>query len=171
MSVTGDGKRTIQELFDTEVAKQNNKPPWARSEIKPIDDLALKAFACHGFSAQSIPDEGVRIPLRRIESTEWGGVDEDVTNIVHPENRGIAVRTANLFGLHMAGIDIISPDIAKPWHTNGAIINEVNFSPLFGGAEISRSHIAAFFAEFISGDGKIPIKSFETEQASLAFQK
>lgn len=170
MSIIGDGKRTIQELVDSKVAEQNNRPPWTRSEIKPIDDLALKAFESLGFFAQSVPDKGVMVPLRRIESTEWGGVDEEVTSFVHPENLSIALQSAKLFGLHLAGIDIISPDITKSWYANGAIINEVNFAPLFGGAEISRSHIPAFFAEFIDGDGKIPIEVFDTEEGALNFQ-
>lgn len=171
MSVIGDAKRTIEALVDGEVVEQANKPPWSRSEIKPIDDLALKAFESLGFCAEFVPDKGVMVPLRRIESTEWGGVDQEVTAAVHPENLYISLQAAKLFGLHVAGIDIISPDITKPWYANGAIINEVNFAPLFGGAEISRSHIPLFFAEFIDGDGKIPIEVFDTEEAALIFQK
>ena len=133
--------------------------------------MALKAIEARGFSAESIPDSGVNIPLRRIESTEWGGVDEEVTAAVHPENSKIAVQAATLFGLHVAGIDIISPDITQPWFTNGAIINEVNFAPLLGGADISRSHIPAFFAEFMDGTGKIPIEFFETDTSALDFQQ
>jgi len=171
MSVIGDAKRTIEELVNGEVVDQANKPPWSRSEIKSIDDLALNAFESLGFSAGSIPDKGVMVPLRRIESTEWGGVDQEVTTVVHPENLYISLQAAKLFGLHVAGIDIISPDITKPWYVNGAIINEVNFSPLFGGAEISRSYISAFFAEFIDGDGMIPMEVFDNGETALAFQK
>lgn len=170
MSVIGDVKKTIQELVDGELVEQANKPPWSRSEIKPIDDLALKAFESLGFSAESVPDKGVMVPLRRIESTEWGGVDQEVTAVVHPENLYISLQAAKLFGLHVAGIDIISPDISKPWFENEAIINEVNFAPLFGGGEISRSHIQLFFAEFIDLDGKIPIEIFECEQDAQNYQ-
>jgi len=171
MSVIGDGSSTVLELVDAELAYQNSKPPWNRSDIKPIDDLALKTFEKLGFSTQTVPGKGVMVPLRPIESTEWGGVDEDVTDVINPQNINIALRAAELFGLHIAGIDIISPDIAQPWYANGAIINEVNFAPLFGGAEISRSHIPSFFKEFIDGDGKIPIEVFNAETAALTSQK
>jgi len=77
----------------------------------------------------------------------------------------------NLFKLNIGGIDVISPDISRPWHENGAIINEVNFAPLFGGAEISRSYIPKFFAEFIDGNGKIPVEAFESEDAAAARQQ
>jgi cyanophycin synthetase len=171
MSVIGDGKRTIKQLVDDEVSKESLKPPWNRSEIKPIDERALQALQKHGLSPESVPDNGMMAPLRRIESTEWGGVDEEVTKGIHPENLRVAIEASRLFGLHVAGIDIISSDITKPWHENGAIINEVNFAPLFGGAEISRSHIPKFFAGFIERDGKIPIEVLDTEEAALAFQK
>lgn len=171
MSVVADGERTIQQLVDDAVAAQSRLPPWDRSEIRSVDELAVKSIQSLGLSADSVPGKNVMIPLRRIESTEWGGVDEDVTSVVHPENREIALQAARLFDLHIAGIDIISADITKPWHCNGAIINEVNFAPLFGGAAISRSYIPAFFSEFIEGDGKIPIEIFETRQAALAFQQ
>lgn len=171
MSVVGDGRRTVAQLVIDEVNAQKQKAPWNRSEIQPIDERALRSIAEAGFSLRSVPAKGVLIPLRRIESTADGGVDEEVTAIVHPDNLSAAITATKLFGLNVAGIDIISLDISKPWYANGAIINEVNFAPLFGGGEISRSHIPRFFKEFIDGDGKIPIESFETEGAALERQK
>jgi cyanophycin synthetase len=171
MSVIGDGKRTVKQLVADRVSEESQKPPWRRSEIKPVDELALKTLETFGLKSDSVPDKGLMVPLRRIESTEWGGVDQEVTKIIHKENLRVALEAAKLFNLHVAGIDIITPDITKPWHTNGAIINEVNFAPLFGGAAISRSHIPEFFAQFIKGDGKIPIELFDSEKAALEFQK
>jgi cyanophycin synthetase len=171
ISVIGDGQRTVSQLVDDEVLKESFKPPWERSEIKPIDELALQTLQKLGLSLESVPGKDIFIPLRPIETTEWGGVDEDVTQAVHSENLRIALQAAKIFGLHIAGIDIISPDIAKPWHANGAIINEVNFAPLFGGAEISRSYIPKFFEDFMDGNGKISIEVFDNEKTAEAFQK
>jgi hypothetical protein len=47
---------------------------------------------------------------------------------------------------------------------NGAVINEVNFSPLLGGAQISRSYLRQFFGRFIQGDGKIPIEEYSDSE-------
>ena len=67
--------------------------------------------------------------------------DEDVTDIIHPDNLAdIALRAASLFGLNVAGIDIITPDIRMASHQNGAIINEVNFAPLLGGDIFQRPY-------------------------------
>ena len=171
ISVIGDGKRTVRQLVDDQVFQESQRPPWRRSEMKPLDSLALKTLEMLEIKPDSIPGKGVMVPLRQIESTQWGGVDEEVTTTIHEENLRIALEATALFNLHVAGIDIITSDITKPWHANGAIINEVNFAPLFGGAEISRSHIPEFFTQFIEGNGKIPIAVFNTKKAALAFQK
>ena len=160
MSVTGNGRQTVAELVAREFETQQRLPPWTRSAIRPLDDMARIAMAAAGFTASSIPDDGTRVPLRRIESTEWGGVDEEVTQRIHPENLRVALAASALFGLDVAGIDIISPDISRPWHENGAIINEVNFAPLLGGAEISRRHIPAFLDGLLQGNGRIPVEVF-----------
>ncbi|MCK4975078.1 MAG: carboxylate--amine ligase, partial [Sulfurimonas sp.] len=61
--------------------------------------------------------------------------------------------------VEIAGIDIITTDIKKPWHEIGAIINEVNLAPLLGGGEISRSYVPAFLKNIMDGDGRIPISA------------
>lgn len=160
MAVVGNGRNRVAELVAAEYARQQGRAPWLRSEIRPVDELAIAAMGKAGFSPDSVPGAGVSVPLRPIESTEWGGIDEDVSNRIHPENLRIALEAASLFGLGVAGIDIISTDISRPWFDNGAIINEVNFAPLLGGWEISRSHIPAFLADYIDGDGRIPVEVF-----------
>ena len=160
MSVTGDGVTALEALVDAEVARQGQRPPWERSGIAPLDDLARGAMAHAGFTPVSVPDKGVRVPLRRIESTQWGGVDEEVTLQIHPENLRVATLAAALFGLDMAGIDLITPDITRPWYENGAVINEVNFRPLLGGAAISRSHLPAFLNHLVEGRGTLPVEVF-----------
>ena len=170
MSVRGDGRRTVAQLVAAELLAQQFKPIWARNELQAVDDRAVRALAQAGCTPESIPEMGVLAPLRRIESTADGGVDEDVTTTAHPDNVAIALAASRLFALNVAGVDIISPDITEPWYENGAIINEVNFAPLLGGAEISRSYIPAFLSEYLGGDGKIPIETFVCEDAALAQQ-
>lgn len=156
-SVVGDGKKTISELIDEANRKNATLPPWMRTEYFPNDTEALESIKKAGFTLNTIVTKGELIPLRRIESTQWGGYDEDVTDVIHPENIDIAIRAAKLFNLYVAGVDIISPDITKPWYENGAIINEVNFSPLYGGGEISKSTITTFLNNFVKDDGRISI--------------
>jgi hypothetical protein len=171
MGVFGDGHSSVLELVNTEWLAESEKPPWSRSEIQKIDDLALIELKRLKLSPQFRPIEGEFVSLRRIESTQWGGIDVDVKKTIHSENIKLALQAAKLFGLSVAGIDMISTDLSQPWHTNGAIINEVNFSPLFGGAPISRSYIPQFLTKLIQGQGKIPIVMFDSEHLALEFQQ
>ena len=159
-SVEGDGQNTIAELVRRATAENNRKPPWLRDKPYPLDEMAVEAMAMKGFTPESVPEKGVWVPLRRIESTEWGSHIDDVSEIVHPENRDIAERATRLFGLSNAGIDIISSDISRPWVENGAIINEVNYAPYFGGNEVARSLIPAHLEKLMGGNGRIPVEIF-----------
>lgn len=157
-SVEGDGKHTVSELVDSANRRNKAKPSWLQEKHCPLDKQALEAMSLEGFSPDSVPDKGVRVPLRKIESTAWGGYIEDVGEHVHPDNREIAERAARLFELCNAGVDIISSDITQPWHDNGAIINEVNYAPYFGGNDIARSLIPVYLEKLMNGDGRIPIE-------------
>lgn len=167
-SVQGDGTSTVAELIARANRQEQARPPWLRTEPYPLDDDAREAIARAGFDEQSVPAAGALVPLRRIESTRWGGFDEDVTGRIHPDNLDIALRAARLFRLSVAGVDIITTDIGRPWHETGAIVNEVNFAPLLGGGAISRSHIPEFLARFVEGDGRIPVEAVIGDEPDLA---
>lgn len=165
MSIIGDGINSVVGLVTAELLKQDRMPTWLRSELMPIDDLARKAIESAGHTLESVPTKGELVPLRRIESTQWGGVDQEVTDTIHPENLRIAVEATRLIGLNVAGVDIICEDISKPWYETGAIINEVNLAPLLGGAAISRRHVPEFLDRLIEGDGRIPIEVVTSSNA------
>jgi len=167
-SIHGDGRQTVAALIDAANLAEAALPPWCRSDPYPLDDAAIAAMGQAGFSPSAIPGAGERVPLREIESTQWGGFDEEVTHIIHPDNLLAAAQATELFGLEIAGIDIISPDISVPWHANGAIINEVNFAPLLGGGEISRSHIPEYLSRLVQEDGRIPVEAFIGAEGALA---
>lgn len=160
LSLVGDAKRTVAQLILHADGQEKNKAPWLRSHRYPSDTLAVETMAAKGFSLSSVPALDELVALRPFQSDVWGGTPEDVSTQVHPDNVTIAVKAAKLFGLYNAGIDIITPDISRPWHKNGAIINEVNFSPLFGGTDISKRYVPRFLEKFIKGDGRISIDVF-----------
>lgn len=159
-AITGDGRHTLTELLQLEEAEAMSKPPWRRGKVIKMDALTLAALGAQGLGPDSVPAAGQQVALRDIESSEWGGDIGDATTQVHPDNIDIAVRAARLFGLRNAGIDIISADIGRPWHENGAIINEVNYAPYFGGNPIAKAKLPDFFSEFMAGDGRIPVITY-----------
>jgi cyanophycin synthetase len=158
IGVYGNGKSSVSELVHAAHIEQMKRPPWTRSGAQLLQPLPLETLHEQGLTPADVVPAGQFVALRRIETSAWGGVDEDVTSTLHPDNVSAAVRAAQLLGLEVAGVDLISPDITQAWHTNGAVINEVNYAPLLGGGEISRAHIPAFLARILKGNGKIPIE-------------
>lgn len=171
IGVYADGRSTIRDLVEAECEVQQWMPPWKRSGIRPLDDLALYMLNRQGLEPTTVPDIGKFIALRRIESTSWGGVDEEVTNTIHPDNVSAATAATNLLGLEVAGVDMISRDISLPWYLNNAIINEVNFAPLLGGGEISRRYIPNYLKQLVKSNGRIPVEVFVGGPAALETAK
>jgi cyanophycin synthetase len=157
IAVQGDGKRTISELIVEANAAQLALPSWARAPLYPCDALTEACLQQAGWRLASVLPAGVWAALRRIESTQWGGLDEDYSASLHPDNAAIACQAAALFGLDVAGVDIISPDITRPWHENGAIINEVNSAPVLGQSDSSRRTLPDLVASLLPGQGRVPV--------------
>jgi len=63
------GHRTFEQLVHDHCLADSAKPPWSRSEIQPIDDLALEALHWSKLSTEPIPMNQRFVRLRRIEST------------------------------------------------------------------------------------------------------
>lgn len=156
--VTGDGISTLEQLVERETRADLKRPFWLRTKMHKIDRSAFTEMAARGVERSSVPRRDERIFVRPIESTAWGGIDEDTTHSVHPINVAAAAAAAAALKLEVAGIDMISTDISIPWMENGAAINEVNCGPLLGGGEISRSHIHLFLEIYLGGRGLIDIE-------------
>ena len=74
--------------------------------------------------------------LRSTANLSTGGTATDVTDVIHPDNRDMAVRAVTAIGLDVGGVDFLCPDIAESYKTVGGGICEVNAAPGF------RMHVA-----------------------------
>jgi cyanophycin synthetase len=110
----------------------------------------------------------VRVPFHRIESTELGGIAEDVLHITHPDNLVLAEEVAEFCGLDVIGVDIISEDISKAWHENGAKINEINFAPMVSPYRPwVQKGLDDYVQEIFPHQGRIPIHVFTGGETAL----
>ena len=132
IAVIGDGIHTVRELIAQSNQREARRAKHRRHSLFPCDELADETLKSRGFSFESIPENGVHAQLRPIETTQWGGLPKVFSDDIHPENIKIALQAAKLMNLNVAGVDLISEDICKPWYENGAVINEVNFAPYLG---------------------------------------
>lgn len=130
MHVLGDGVHTIRELAQIENETQKKLSRHRRRPKLEINETSLGIFSELGFNPDSIPPDRVKVPFQRVQSVELGGVIEDTKSTTHKDNIKLAEEIADFSGLDAIGLDIISEDISRAWHENGAKINEINFSPM-----------------------------------------
>ncbi len=109
--VVGDGTRTIAELVE-EVNRDPRRGVGHEKVLTRIqlDREATMMMARLGMDAQSVPAAGQAVYLRSTANLSTGGTATDVTDVIHPDNRDMAVRAVRAIGLDVGGGDFITPD-------------------------------------------------------------
>lgn len=135
--VVGDGVLTVAQL----VEKVNQDPRRGVGHEKvltrlELDAQALGMLAKLGYDESSVPRADERVFLRSTANLSTGGTATDVTDIIHPDNRDMAVRAIKAIGLDVGGVDFLSDNIAESYKTHGGGICECNAAPGF------RMHVA-----------------------------
>ncbi|MHB8911665.1 MAG: Mur ligase family protein, partial [Lysobacter sp.] len=135
--VLGDGRHTIAELVEL----VNSDPRRGVGHEKvltrlELDPQAEMMMARVGHDAGSVPAADETVYLRSTANLSTGGTATDVTDIIHPDNRDMAVRAVRAIGLDVGGVDFISTNIAESYKSIGGGICEVNAAPGF------RMHVA-----------------------------
>jgi cyanophycin synthetase len=135
--VVGDGVHSIAELVDI----VNQDPRRGVGHEKVLTRLELDAQAelmmqRAGYTAESVPPADEIVALRSTANLSTGGTATDVTDIIHPDNRDMAVRAVRAIGLDVGGVDFLSPNIAESYQRAGGGICEINAAPGF------RMHVA-----------------------------
>ena len=135
--VVGDGHSTIRQLVDI----VNQDPRRGVGHEKVLTRLELDAqaemmMARAEVNADSVPAKDRIIYLRSTANLSTGGTATDVTDVIHPDNRDMAVRAIKAIGLDVGGVDFLSTNIAESYKSIGGGICEVNAAPGF------RMHVA-----------------------------
>jgi cyanophycin synthetase len=126
--VNGDGRSSVTELIDAQI---NSDPRRGLTEDHPLGriDLADDAAVVLDLQRQGLAPHDVPVAGRRVLIQRNGNVSIDCTDEVHPEVAHQVSLAARVVGLDIAGIDVVAEDIAKPLHTQGGAIVEVNAGP------------------------------------------
>ncbi|MBZ9661138.1 acetate--CoA ligase family protein [Mesorhizobium sp. ESP-6-4] len=125
--VIGDGEKTIRDLID-ELNQEPDRDGRRLCRVE-IDDELLRHIRLQRLSLESVPIAGKPVVLRPTGHLARGGIPVDVTDSVHPDNTQLCERIAKVFGLSIAGIDLIMPDIAISHKEVGCAVVEVNARP------------------------------------------
>lgn len=128
--VTGDGQSTLEELIDAE----NKHPQRGEGHEKAmtlieVDDGTIACLEKQNLKLSSVPVAGKTIFLKETANLSTGGIAVDVTDLIHPDNRGMCERAARIIGLDVCGIDLILEDISVSWMDQTGGIIEVNAGP------------------------------------------
>lgn len=166
-AVEGDGIHTVQELITEGNRIEARRAKHRRLKPLPADELAQQTLREQGLDFNTILAAGAQAKLRPIESTEWGGLHKVASDEIHPENLRVAIQAARLMNLHVAGVDLITEDVSRPWYENGAVINEVNFSPYLGlRYDYQRSGAARVVRSLFPQGARIPVEVFIGDEAA-----
>jgi cyanophycin synthetase len=101
-----------------------------------LDNQAHRLLEDAGLTEEHILDTGEVFFLRSTANLSTGGTAIDVTDIVHPDNRDMAIRAIRAIGLDIGGVDFLTDDISKSYKEIGGGICECNAAPGF------RMHVA-----------------------------
>ncbi|MCH8124158.1 MAG: cyanophycin synthetase [Bacteroidetes bacterium] len=135
--VVGDGKRTIAELVDI----VNDDPRRGIGHEKVLtrlefDQKAMEHLDEAGYTKESVLQKDEILHLRSTANLSTGGTAIDLTDVVHPDNRTMAVRAISAIGLDVGGVDFLTDDISQSYKDIGGAIVEINAAPGF------RMHVA-----------------------------
>ncbi len=130
--VVGDGVHDIEWLVD----KVNQDPRRGVGHEKVLtrlefDSQAERLLGDLGYSGETVPEAGEVVFLRKTANLSTGGTAEDVTDVIHPDNRQMAERAIKAIGLDVGGVDFLTSDITESYRSTGGAICEINAAPGF----------------------------------------
>lgn len=164
--VIGDGSSTIAELVTETNADslRGDDHEKALTKIK-IDPVVILTLTQKQLALTSVPEQGEVVYLRDSANLSTGGIAEDVTDRVHPDNADLVVFASKLIGLDVAGIDLVIENIEASYREKNGCIIEVNAAPgirmhHFPSVGKAREVGKAIVEQVLpSGNGRIPIVS------------
>lgn len=135
--IIGDGERTIAQLID--IVNQDPRRGIGHEKVLTrleLDSQAKRLMTDAGYDEETVLEDGQTFFLRSTANLSTGGTAIDVTDIVHPDNRDMAIRAIKAIGLDIGGVDFLTDDIGKSYKEIGGGICECNAAPGF------RMHVA-----------------------------
>jgi len=135
--VVGDGKHSIAELVD--IVNEDPRRGVGHEKVLTrleFDHQAERLLMKSGYDKDTVLKMGEVVYLRSTANLSTGGTAQDVTDIIHPDNREMAIRAIRAIGLDIGGVDFLTNDISLSYREAGGAICEVNAGPGF------RMHVA-----------------------------
>lgn len=124
LTIVGTGTKTIKTLIEEAKTKIETS---GNGKINLNDERIKQTLIKVGRTKNQVLNKDETLILLQNANISSGGQMEDVTAIIHPTVKKLAIQIARDFNLVLCGIDIISKDIAKP--DANYVILEINSAP------------------------------------------
>jgi D-alanine-D-alanine ligase-like ATP-grasp enzyme len=128
-TVTGDGEADIVDLVARENRHRLDAVPAGRRQLLKIDLEAVFTLEAAGLTLASVPPAGTRVPVKTVVSQNGPQDNESVRGAVSEALIRDAALAARVTGVRLAGIDLITPDVAVGLAEAGGAVLEVNSPP------------------------------------------
>jgi hypothetical protein len=125
---SGDGRSTILEHIEKENEQRLATRSLVGSLLRPDLDMVL-ALRAAGCSLTTVLPRGRTVSLKNVTSQNSAADNETYGGPVAPELVAEARRAAEVVGVRLAGIDVVTPDPSRPLREAGGVIIEVNGHP------------------------------------------
>ena len=135
--VVGNGQHTIEQLVD--IVNEDPRRGVGHEKVLTrleLDHQAERLLGKLGYDKDTVPADGEVVYLRSTANLSTGGTAIDVTDVIHPDNREMAIRAIKAIDLDIGGVDFLTNDITESYRDAGGGICEVNAGPGF------RMHVA-----------------------------
>lgn len=150
--VKGDGVHNVKQLIDIE--NQLRKNGENSKKLIAVDEDLSVMLKRQGLDINSIPEAGREVKLGMVANLEKGATRDDVTELVHPDNRHMAQDIARLYRMKALGIDFVISDISRSWKETDCAIIEVNQMPGFSAPWQAEKIVDQMFPD--KSNGRIP---------------
>jgi D-alanine-D-alanine ligase-like ATP-grasp enzyme len=124
--VSGDGRSSIRELIAA--SHRRGRAAGRPTELR-ADDVRVGRHLAHGRqSLDTVPAAGQRVELLPCGNLGVGGDVREVTDVLHPTLRALAIRMVRDMGLRLASVDLVlsQPSDAPPQRCT---VLELNSAP------------------------------------------
>ena len=117
----GDGERNVEQLV--EIVNQDPRRGVGHEKVLTrleFDDQAERMLAKKGYDKDTVPAEGEIVYLRATANLSTGGTAIDVTDVIHPDNRQMAIRAIRRSASTSAASTSSPPTSPSPTRTSAA---------------------------------------------------
>lgn len=131
-NIVGDGCSTIEELIKF---KNNNKKRGKNGQVNytlheiSIDSALKEKLKKQGLNLKSIPAENKKVYLQDKFILSRGCDVINCSKKIHPDNKKIFLKIAEILKTNLVGIDFICPNITKSYREQKTAVLEANSLP------------------------------------------